>query len=86
MTHVRRSQRVALAVLASVALLAAPAGAADKSKVDRATKRVDQGAKAIGHGQVGSGFREMFTGIGLTIYEGARYSGQNIKEFFQGRK
>ena len=86
MTHARRSQRVVLAVLASVALLAAPAGAADKSKVDRATRRVEQGAKSIGHGQVGSGFREMFTGIGLTIYEGAKYSGQNVKEFFQGRK
>ena len=86
MTHVHRYQRVALAVLASVALLAAPAGAADKSKVDRATRRVEQGAKTIGHGQVGLGFREMFTGIGLTVYEGARFTGQNIKELFQGRK
>jgi hypothetical protein len=86
MTSMRRYQRITLAVLASVALLAGPAGAADKSKVNRATGRVEQGAKAIGQGHVGPGLKEMFTGIGLTIFEGAKYSGQNIKEFFQGRK
>jgi hypothetical protein len=28
----------------------------------------------------------MFTGIGHTIVEGARFSGENIKEFLRGKK
>jgi hypothetical protein len=86
MTPKRRYQCIAVAVLTSAAVLAGSAGAADKSKVDRATKRVEQGAKVIGQGDIGSGFREMFTGIGYTIVEGAKFSGQNIKEVFQGKK
>jgi len=61
-------------------------GAADKTKVDQATKRVEQGAKQIGQGKVGPGFKEMFTGIGHTIVEGAKFSGQTIGEFFSGKK
>ncbi len=52
----------------------------------QATKRVERGAKQIGHGQVGPGFKEMFTGVGHTIVEGAKFSGENIKEFFAGKK
>jgi hypothetical protein len=59
------------------------ASAADKTKVDQATKRVERGAKQIGQGQVGSGLKEMLTGIGHTIVEGAKFSGENIKEFFK---
>ena len=62
------------------------AGAADKTKVDKATKRVEQGAKQIGRGEVGLGFREMFAGIGHTVVEGAKFSGENVKEFFTGKK
>jgi hypothetical protein len=62
------------------------AGAADKSRVDRATRQVDRGAKQIGQGQVGPGFKEMFTGVGNTVVEGAKFSGENIKEFFTGKK
>ncbi len=36
--------------------------------------------------QVGPGFKEMFTGIGHTIVDSAKFSGQNIKEFFTGKK
>jgi hypothetical protein len=71
------------AFLAVVALSCDAAGAADKTKVDRATKCVEQGAKQIGQGQVGPGFKEMFTGIGHTIVEGIKLSGENIKAFFQ---
>jgi hypothetical protein len=71
------------AFLAVVALSCGTAGAADKTKVDRATKRVEQGAKQVGQGRVGPGFKEMFTGIGRTIVEGAKFSGENLKEFFQ---
>jgi hypothetical protein len=73
-------------VFLTVALSWDAAGAADKSKVDGATKRAEKGAKQIGQGQVGPGFKEMFTGVGHTIVEGAKFSGENIKEFFAGKK
>ena len=72
--------------LAAVTMSMSTASAADKSKVDGATKRVEKGAKQIGQGQVGPGFKEMFTGIGHTIVEGAKFSGENLKEFFAGKK
>ncbi len=74
------------AFLAVVALSGGAANAADKTKVDAATKRVERGAKQIGQGEVGLGFREMFAGIGHTVVEGAKFSGENIKEFFTGKK
>ena len=51
-----------------------------------ATKRVERGAKQIGQGKVGPGFKEMFTGIGHTFVEGAKFSAENMKEFFEGKK
>jgi len=74
------------AFLAVVVLSGGAADAADKTKVDAATKRVERGAKQIGQGQVGLGFREMFAGIGHTVVEGAKFSGENVKEFFTGKK
>jgi len=65
--------------------LAAGAGAADKTKVDQATQRVQQGAKEIGQGNVGTGVKETAKGIGNTVVEGAKFSGQTIKEFFTGK-
>jgi hypothetical protein len=59
------------------------ASAANKTKVDEATRRVEQGAKQIGQGKVGPGFKEMFTGIGHTIFEGAKFSGNTMDEFFK---
>ena len=82
MTRRQRGFLIGPAFLAVVVLSCGTAGAADKSKVDGATKRVERGAKQIGRGQVGPGFKEMFTGIGHTIVEGAKFSGENIKEFF----
>jgi len=72
--------------LAALALSSGTVGAADKTKVDQATKRVERGAKQIGQGQVGPGFKEMFAGIGHTVVEGAKFSGENVKEFFRGQK
>ena len=86
MTRKLRWLWMAPAFLAVVVLSCGAADAADKTKVDAATKRVEAGAKQIGQGQVGLGFREMFTGIGYTIVEGAKFSGENIKEFFTGKK
>jgi len=77
---------IAPGVAAALALSCVTADAADKTKVDRATQRVESGAKAIGRGDVGPGFREFFVGIGHTIVEGAKFSGQNVKEFFSGKK
>jgi len=86
MTRKRRWFWATPVFLAVVALSSGAASAADKSKVDAATKRVDRGAKQIGQGQVGPGFKEMFTGVGHTVVEGAKFSGENIKEFFAGKK
>jgi hypothetical protein len=68
-----------------VALAAGSAAAADKTKVDQATRQVQQGARQIGQGQVGDGVKETAKGIGNTVVEGAKFSGQTIKEFFSGK-
>ena len=86
MTRTRPWIWIAPGFLAALALSCGTADAADKTKVDQATKRVERGAKQIGQGQVGSGFKEMFTGIGHTVVEGAKFSGENVKEFFSGKK
>jgi hypothetical protein len=85
MPHDLRSAWVVPVLLASVALSSGMVDAADKPKVDRATRQVEEGAKRIGQGQIGPGFRQFFTGIGNTIVEGAKFSGANIKEFFTGK-
>jgi len=86
MTRRLRWVWIAQGFLAALALSCGTAGAADKTKVDQATKRVERGAKQIGQGEVGLGFREMFAGIGHTVVEGAKFSGENVKEFFTGKK
>jgi hypothetical protein len=86
MTLTRSRFRTVPVFLAVVALSSGVADAADKSKVDAATRRVDRGAKQIGQGQVGPAFKEMFTGVGHTVVEGAKFSGQTIKEAFTGKK
>jgi hypothetical protein len=85
MRKLRRSW-LTLGVLIFVALscgTAGRAGAADKTKVVAATKQVEQGAKQIGRGRVGAGVTQTAKGIGHTVVEGAKFSGENIKEFFQ---
>jgi len=74
---------IAPACLVVTALSWGTVGAADKAKVDQATEQVEQGAKRIGQGKVGPGFKEMFTGIGRTIVEGAKFSGNTMAEFFK---
>lgn len=86
MTRKLRWLWVTPGVILVVGLACVSAGAADKTKVDEATKQVEQGAKQIGQGQLGSGFKQFFVGIGHTIVEGAKFSGENIKEFFQKQK
>jgi hypothetical protein len=83
MTRRSRWSWIPAACLVVVAVSGGTVGAADKTKVDQATKQVDQGAKQIGQGKVGPGFKEMFTGIGHTIVEGAKFSGNTMGEFFK---
>ncbi len=83
MTRRSRWLWVSLACFVVVALSGGTAGAAEKTKVDQATKQVEQGAKQIGQGKVGPGFKEMFTGIGHTVVEGAKFSGNTMGEFFK---
>ena|SRR5437879_11497195 len=49
---------IAPACLVVTALSWGTVGAADKAKVDQATEQVEQGAKRIGQGKVGPGFKE----------------------------
>jgi hypothetical protein len=68
---------IALAALLAPAL---PAAAADDSKVNAATKQVESGARKIGDGKVGDGVEETAKGIGNTVVEGAKYTGEKLKE------
>jgi hypothetical protein len=76
---------ITVVCLAIVGMAWGVAGAADKSKVDQATNQVERGAKQIGQGNVGSGVKETAKGIGNTVVEGAKFSGETIKEFFTGK-
>ena len=83
MTRSSHKVWISIACVFVVSMVAGAAGAADKTKVDQETKRVERGAKQIGQGEVGSGFKAMFSGVGHTIVEGAKFSGQTMGEFFK---
>jgi hypothetical protein len=71
---------IVLSVVALAWAWASPATAADDSKVKAATGRVESGAKMIGDGKVGTGVEETAKGIGNTVVEGAKYTGEKLKE------
>ena len=54
--------------------------AADDSKVKAATEQVERGAKKIPDGKVGEGVEETAKGIGNTVSEGAKFSGEKLKD------
>jgi hypothetical protein len=54
--------------------------AADDSKVKAATEQVERGAKKIPDGKIGEGVTETAKGIGNTVSEGAKYSGEKLKD------
>jgi hypothetical protein len=54
--------------------------AADDSKVKAATEQVERGAKKIPDGKIGEGVEETAKGVGNTVSEGAKYSGEKLKE------
>jgi hypothetical protein len=71
---------IALLVIAGTLAWSAPAIAADDSKVNAATRQVETGARKIGQGQVGEGVKETAKGIGNTVVEGAKFTGEKLKE------
>ena len=64
-----------LALLASGFALAT-----DDSKVKAAAEQVERGAKKVPDGKIGEGVGETAKGIGNTVTEGAKYSGEKLKE------
>ena len=74
-------KRIALALtLVAFLVPAGMAAAADDTKVKAATNQVETGAKKIGQGKVGDGVEETAKGIGHTVAEGAKYTGEKFKE------
>jgi hypothetical protein len=54
--------------------------AADDTKAKSATRQVEDGAKTIGDGKVGTGAEETAKGVGNTVVEGSKYAGDKLKE------
>jgi hypothetical protein len=72
---------IAFIAITTFSLLAVQtARAADDTKVNAATGQVESGAKKIGEGHVGQGVEETAKGIGNTVVEGAKYTGEKLKE------
>ena len=72
-----------LTVVAALSMLGAlltPVHAADDSKVKAATREVETGAKEIGSGEVAAGVADTAKGIGHTVAEGAKYTGEKLKD------
>ena len=80
MSDAKRWPGITLAILTILALGLTPALAADTTKVDAATKQVETGAKKIGDGKIGEGVEETAKGIGNTVVEGAKFTGEKFKE------
>src|SRR6476620_9881706 len=59
-------------------LAAGFASAADDSNVKEATGHVESGAKKIPEGKIGEGVEETAKGVGHTVTEGAKYSGEKV--------
>lgn len=81
-------KRSALGALLIVSVLgsAMPVPGADDSRVNAATRRVEKGAQKIGEGKIGEGVEEMARGIGNTVVEGAKFTGEKFKEAGQAAK
>src|SRR2546425_10679221 len=82
----KRLLAVAIPLAALIGWTAAPATAADESKVKSATREVETGAKKIGEGKLGTGVEETAKGIGHTVVEGAKFSGEKLKERSEERR
>ena len=76
----KESMLAVVAALCTLGALLTPVQAADDSKVKAATRQVETGAKEIGAGEVGEGIADTPKGIGHTVAEGAKYTGEKLKE------
>ena len=75
------SRSIVIAIAAVIVIAFAGQGfAADDTKVKSATRQVEEGAKTIGDGKVGTGVEETAKGVGHTVVEGAKYTGDKLKE------
>ena len=74
-----RSRTIALP-LALLVMAPLTARAADDSKVKEGTRQVESGARKVGDGKIGEGVEDTAKGIGKTVVEGAKYSGEKLKE------
>jgi hypothetical protein len=79
LARLRRTLLVALVGVGVFAASVAPVAAADDAKVKAATRRVERGGKMIGAGKVGKGLEETAKGVGDTVVEGAKLSGNKLK-------
>jgi hypothetical protein len=61
-------------------LLPTAAAPADDAKVKEGMSQVERGAKKIPSSQIGEGVQETAKGVGTTVSEGAKYSGDKLKE------
>lgn len=53
---------------------------ADDTKVKDGMSQVERGAKKIPSREVGDGVKETAKGVGTTVVEGAKYSGEKLKD------
>jgi hypothetical protein len=77
-----RLRQTLMVVIVAVGVLAGsvvPVPAADDAKVKAATRRVERGGKMIGAGKVGKGLEETAKGVGDTVVQGAKLSGNKLK-------
>jgi hypothetical protein len=77
--RLRHTLMVVVAVAGVLAGSVGPVAAADDAKVKAATRRVERGGKMIGAGKVGQGIEETAKGVGNTVVEGAKFSGDKLK-------
>ena len=75
-----RSLIVTLTFSALVGIGHGPVQAADSTPVEAATQQVEQGAQQIRRGQVLVGAGELAKGIGNSVVEGAKFTGQKLAE------
>ena len=82
LSRLRRMLVVTLVGASALAGSVAPSVAADDAKVKAATRRVERGGQMIGAGagKVGEGIEESAKGVGETVVEGAKFSGNKLKE------
>jgi hypothetical protein len=53
---------------------------ADDAKVKEGMSQVERGAKKIPSSEIGAGVTETAKGAGTTVVEGAKYSGEKLKD------